>query len=163
MSIKAIVAIIDKNNGIGKNNKLILQIAEDMKRFKKKTLGTVVIMGSKTYESIPEKYRPLTDRINIPLSRKGKKYPGVIVLDSIEKAIQKFRDKDISIIGGGQIYAKALPYVDEVLLTRIYADKEADTFFPNLKENGFKRVWASSMKTDPKSGIQFRFESWKKK
>ncbi len=161
--IQAIVAVIDKNNGIGKNGKLLVQIPEDMQFFKKKTMGSVVIMGSKTYESIPKKFRPLPGRINIPLSKSGKTYPGVFVLDSLKKAINKYRDKNIFIIGGGQVYREALPYVEKVLLTRIYADKEADTFFPDLKKNGFKRVWASPIKKDKKTGIQFRFESWKRK
>ena len=128
----------DKNWGIGKGNALLVSIPSDMKQFREKTSGNVVIMGRKTLESFPGGL-PLKNRVNIVLSRNGvSSGNGEIVVHSVEEALEeakKYSDKEIYVIGGGAIYEQFLPYVDTAYVTRIDRSFEADTFFPNLDED----------------------------
>lgn len=145
----SIIAAISENRALGKDGKLLWQIPEDMKRFKKLTTGHVVIMGRKTFESLPEKFRPLPNRKNFIITR-NKNYSNkkVTVCESIEQAISKAEEynKEIFIIGGGQIYEQAIKYADKLYLTIVAPHrkelcwKQADTFFPEYKE--FKKVVA---------------------
>ena len=119
--IAAIVAV-DENWGIGRNGDLLINIPEDKKFFKERTNGSIVIMGRKTWDSLPKK--PLPNRKNYVISKRQKHVNGVdfISMDSAIELIQN-EDSDIFIIGGGQIYEKLLPYC------------ESDTFFPNIEED----------------------------
>ena len=139
MSIKLISAV-DKNYGIGYKNDLLLRISEDMNRFRELTDGHFVVMGRKTFQSLP---RALENRVNVVLTRNVEfpHSPDVFIMDSVEHIINHYnsgdQDKDIWVIGGSGVYQKFLPYADEVYLTHI--DKEAekvDTYFPKdeLKE-----------------------------
>ena len=133
----------DENWGIGKDNKLLVSIPADMKMFREKTIGNVVIMGRKTLESFP-KGLPLKDRVNIVLSSKGEESGnGEIIVRSVEEAIEeakKYPDKKIFVIGGGSIYKQFLPYVDTAYVTKIDHAYDADTFFPNLDEDNDEQV-----------------------
>lgn len=133
MKIKLIVAT-DLHYGIGKDGKLLYKIPEDLRLFKQLTAGNIVLMGRKTFESIGCK--PLPDRINIVITS-TKKYAigGVIILDNLETAVEfarkKFPDKDLYIIGGGQVYSRCINFADEIILTRynkVYED--VDIYFP---------------------------------
>ena len=128
----------DENWGIGKDNKLLVSIPADMKMFREKTIGNVVIMGRKTLESFP-KGLPLKDRVNIVLSTKGEPSGnGEIIVRSVEEAIEeakKYPDKKVFVIGGGSIYKQFLPYVDTAYVTKIDHAYDADAFFPNLDED----------------------------
>lgn len=145
---------MSENRAIGYKNKIPWHIGEDLIRFKKKTVGHVVIMGRKTFESIG---RPLSNRINIIVTkdRKFAEYVSInrlidtFVVHSIEEAIdlakkkeshfaKASRDKEIFIIGGGQIYQQAIKYSNRLYLTIIKGKFEADTFFPDYSE--FKKV-----------------------
>ena len=152
------------NRVIGKDNELLWHIPDDLKqRFKPLTLGHPVIMGRKTYESIFASLgKLLPGRTNIVISR-DPSYRGpaaadaIIVSTSIEDALERARAIDIEevfVIGGGQIYAAALPYVDKLYLTLIDDEKEGDSFFPAYEEiftkktfeevrewNGIKYTW----------------------
>ncbi len=134
MIISAIAAI-GENRELGKNNRLLWHIPEDLKRFKVLTLGHPIIMGRKTYESIG---RPLPQRINIIITRNPDfKAQGCIVVGSIEEAIAKAKEhdqKEIFIIGGGEIYKQALPLIDKLYLTVVKGSFEADVFFPDYSE-----------------------------
>ena len=144
--IISIIAAVAENLGIGKNNKLLWNIPEDLQHFKKITTGHAVIMGQKTYESLG---KPLTNRINIVLSRDESFKPvGCIVAQSIDAAIKqakKKEEKEIFFIGGGQIYSQALPIADKLYITLVSGSYDADTFFPdyskfkNLKTTGESR------------------------
>lgn len=134
MAIKLIVAV-DKNFGIGYKDELLFRIKEDLQNFKKLTTGHFVVMGRKTFESLP---KPLPERTNVVLTR-NKDYnpcPNVVVETDIDKIINHYlgtgeQDKDLWIIGGSEIYKQFLPYVEEAHVTMI--DKEAknvDTYFP---------------------------------
>lgn len=131
MMISIIVAI-GKNRELGKNNKLLWNIPEDLKRFKKITSDNIVVMGRKTYESIG---RPLKNRINIVITRDREyKVEGAVIVHSLEEAIKKLKDyenKNVFIIGGGQIYNQAIEIADRLYITLVdEVYPEADTYFP---------------------------------
>lgn len=135
--MRAILAA-DKNWGIGLNNQLLISIPADMRFFRKKTVGQVVIMGRKTLESMPNG-KPLADRINIVMSRDPNLLvPGAAVVSSAAEAVAeaaRFKDRKVYVIGGGQVYRELLPYCDTAYVTRIDYAYQADTYFPNLDED----------------------------
>lgn len=133
-----IVVAMDEKRGIGKDGKLPWpRIPEDIQRFKDETLGNPVIMGRKTYESIPQKFRPLPDRQNIVITRNiDLELPGCNIAHSLAEAIDiatSSNPRRISIIGGGEVYRSALAIADTLYLTQIEGDFDADTFFPEYK------------------------------
>ncbi|MFH1523225.1 MAG: dihydrofolate reductase [Patescibacteria group bacterium] len=135
-----IIVALGKNREIGFKNQLLWDIPEDMKRFKKITTGHIVIMGSKTYESIG---KPLPNRINIVIAKeKDYQATGCIVAHSIIEAVEKAkghsRKKEIFIIGGGSIYKQFLPLTDKLYLTLVDDAPEADIYFPDYFE--FKNI-----------------------
>lgn len=136
----SIIAAIGKNRELGRNNKLLWHIPEDLKRFKKITQGHPVIMGRKTYQSIG---KVLPNRVNIIITRDKNLSisPSSYVANSLEKAINIAQTKDsdeIFIIGGGQIYEQAMKYTDKLYLTIVEGEHEADTYFPDYSE--FKKI-----------------------
>lgn len=137
--ISMVVAIAEKNRAIGRNNKLMWNIPEDLLRFKKITLNHPIIMGRKTFESIG---RPLPNRTNIIITRnKAYTVKECIVVNSLQKAIEaanKVETEEIFIIGGGEIFKEALPITDKLYLTLVHGDYEGDVFFPDYSE--FKTV-----------------------
>jgi len=134
----SIIVCIAENRGIGKNNQLLFEIPDDLKHFKKITMGHPIIMGYNTYKSIG---RPLPGRLNIVLSPRIIGIEGCIVCQNIQSAIQKAGEADkeeIFFIGGGMVYKQAIEFADRLYLTVVDAQPEADTFFPDYSE--FKRV-----------------------
>lgn len=128
----SIIAAIDENRGLGKDNKLLFKIPEDLKRFRKLTLGHAVIMGRRTFESIG---KPLKGRLNIIVTR-NKSYhaPDCLVIHSISQAIRKAKEKEkqeIFIIGGGKTYAQTIDLASKLYLTVVKGKYQADTFFPD--------------------------------
>ncbi len=135
MEITIIVAIAE-NNAIGKNNDLLWHISEDLKRFKRITTGHTIIMGRKSYLSLPK--RPLPNRRNIVISSTMAKedIEGLEVVSSIEEAISKAdKDKENFIIGGGLIYKEFMPLANKIYLTIVHREYEADVFFPEIDYN----------------------------
>jgi dihydrofolate reductase len=131
------------NHVIGKDNKLLWHIPDDLKRFKEITLGHPVVMGRKTFESIlAELGRPLPGRTNIVVTRDAQwNHPGVEVYHSLQAAFDRAAalDQDEIFIGGGtQLYTEAFPQIDRIYLTIIDAEAEGDAFFPDYAE--FKEV-----------------------
>ena len=131
----SIIAVIGKNRELGKNNKLLWNIPQDLKRFKEITSGHPVIMGKTTYQSIG---RPLPGRSNIIISRdKSLKVVGCTVVDSIAEAISfaSINDKkEVFIIGGGQIYQQGIKFAVKLYLTVVDENADADTFFPEYSD-----------------------------
>lgn len=130
-----IAALGAHNRGIGRDGQLLWRIPDDMKHFREVTRGHPVIMGRKTWESIPEKFRPLPDRTNIVVSRqKGYEAAGAVVADSLDAACSAAEhaagSSEIFIIGGGELYTTALPRASRLYLTLIDASAPADTYFP---------------------------------
>ena len=194
---KSIIVAIADNNAIGRNNELLWHISEDLKFFKRTTLGCPVIMGRKTFESIG---RPLPKRLNIVVSRSGYEAPeGVRVVASLEEAfdlagVEILRsaqndkepaqnDKEraqndkhnvmssevetssrVFVIGGGQIYAQAIPQVDSMVITHVHTViEDADTFFPAIDPSVWTVAERSELQTDPETGYTFEFVKYVKR
>ena len=159
--IKIIVAAA-KNDTIGNDNDLPWHLPSDMKMFKEVTAKSIVIMGRKCWESIPEKYRPLPGRTNLVLSRNPDYVAeGAEVFNNLKAAIRKYLgdDRDIFIIGGAQIYTEGFGMANEVLLTRIHEDVEGD-----IKLEGFRPDEWDLVKISPvmeENGHTFTFEQYK--
>lgn len=157
--ISAIVAV-DENWGIGFNGQLLEKIPEDLKRFKLLTEEKVIIMGRKTWESLPNK--PLPNRLNLIVSNKYKIVDNLTIsmgMDEI-KARAKIASKDPEdewfVIGGGQIYRELLPFCDRVYITKIYKTHEnVDTYFPKLDDLEWKIVHESEILTF--NDLQYQF------
>ena len=153
----------DKKFGIGKRNGLLFNLPLDMKYFRETTKGHVVAMGENTLLSFPGS-KPLKNRTNIVLSKDlDHNYEGVINVHSFDdfiKMIKEYGEKEtVFIIGGASIYAQTLPYVDEVLLTKVNADGGAEVFFPNLDENlDFECVDEGTPLDD--NGLEIRFTKY---
>ena len=163
---KSIIVAIADNNAIGRNNELLWHISEDLKFFKRTTLGCPVIMGRKTFESIG---RPLPKRLNIVVSRSGYEAPeGVAVVPSLEEAfaaasVEPSSDK-IFVIGGGQIYAQAIPLADSMVVTHVHTViEDADTFFPAIDPSVWVAAERSELQTDPETGYTFEFVKYVKR
>ena len=127
----SIIAAVAKNLAIGLKNKLIYWLPNDLKRFKALTTGHTIVMGRKTFESLPKGALP--NRRNVVLSRTTKELPGCDVYPSLEEALKSCKpDEDIYIIGGARVYEQALPFADRLCLTEVDdTPKEADAFFPD--------------------------------
>lgn len=132
-----IIVAVDKNWAIGKNNKMMWSIPADMRFFREKTTGHVVVMGRKTLESFPNGL-PLKQRTNIVLSRdKNYQVKGALVMHTTEELLEHLKGyapEEIFIIGGESIYRQFLPYCDTAYVTKIDHAYDADTHFPNLDE-----------------------------
>ena len=159
-----LIAAIQSDRGLGFNNDLLYSISEDMRHFTSLTKGHTVIMGRKTWESIPEKYRPLPERNNIVVTRNTNyQASGVKVVNRFYKALEEAGvDRKIYIIGGGEIYKQALSYADTLELTIIHGSKKADAFFPEYEQN-FSKEGHSENYVDPETNTSYRFETWIKK
>ena len=142
----SIIAALGKGRAIGKDNRLLWHIPEDLKRFKALTLGHPVIMGRKTFDSIVAQLgKPLPGRTNIIVTRDTAwAHEGAKVAHTIEEALMKAREIDheeVFMIGGAQIYAQALPFADWLYLTLVESEAEGDTFFPAYEHMFTKKVF----------------------
>ena len=138
----ALIAAIAENNCIGKNNQLPWHIPEDLKHFKDVTADTVVLMGRKTWESIPEKFRPLPKRINIVISRQPNLPlpPGVEVYQSIDAALGAHANDTVVVIGGAEIYKQTIDRADTLYITHIQQTVDGDAFFPTIDPGLWKET-----------------------
>ena len=129
------IVAVDENWGIGKDNQLLFHIKEDMQFFKEKTLGNIICMGKNTFLSLPNQ-QPLKDRENVVLSSNNI-FDNCTNIHSFEELLEYIakQKNDVYIIGGGQLYTSMLPYYDKIYVTKVFAEKEADVFFPNLSQN----------------------------
>jgi len=137
-----LIAAVARDGGIGRNNELLARIPEDMAHFKALTMGHTVLMGRKTWDSIPARFRPLPGRRNIVLSRQaGLALEGAEVFADLDAALSACAaEGDVFVMGGTQIYAAALPRADRLELTEIDASFEADAFFPDWSHQQFSQT-----------------------
>ena len=167
---KCIIVAVADNNAIGKDNALLWHISEDLKFFKRTTMGCPVIMGRKTFESIG---RPLPKRTNIVISRGFEAPEGVVVVSSLEDAYKaalpvvsgeaETSPARCFIMGGGQIYAQALPEVDRLIVTHVHTViEDADTFFPPIDPSMWQVAERSEMFHDEESGYDFEFVEYER-
>lgn len=142
-----------KNNVIGKKGDLPWRLKSDLARFKELTSGHPVIMGRNTYLSLPEKFRPLPNRTNIIISRtSSESYEGTVMVKNLAEALHTAKaapgSEELFIIGGGQIYALALPVANRIYLTRVDAEVDGDVFFPELDDVRWKAKKVGTFKQD---------------
>lgn len=155
----AIVAV-DRNWGIGKDDALLAHVPEDMKFFREHTTGHPVIMGRKTLESFPGA-RPLKNRKNIVITRRADyAVEGAVVVSTIDAAIEAAGGEDAFVIGGGSVYRQLIDYCDLAYVTKLDAEFDADTYFPNLDEDP---RWELVEEGEPceHDGLAFRFTTYK--
>ncbi len=153
------IAAIGKRRELGKDNKLIWKIPDDLKRLKALTIGHPVIMGRKTFDSVIAYIgKPLPERPNIVVTRDSLwSHEGVIVAHSVEDAIQVAKQLDPSevfIIGGTQIFESALPQIEKLYLTLVDAEADADAFFPPYETEFTKKVFEEEREWN---GIKYRW------
>lgn len=137
---KIIIAAVAENGVIGRDGDIPWHYPEDLKHFREKTTGESVIMGRKTYFSLPEDFRPLPDRKNIVLSRSEPDLPeNVSQAGSLEEAWDIAGEKAF-IIGGSNVYEQALGEADRMILTEIHQEYEGDTYFPEWNEDDWEEI-----------------------
>ncbi len=155
----SLILSVGKNNEIGKNNDLVWHFHEDMRFFRETTTGNTVIMGRKTFESLP---KILPNRRNIVISGdKSLKIDGAEVANSVEEALEIAKNDNVFVIGGGRIYAQLLPLASRLYLTEIEAEcSDADTFFPKFDKSLWSREVLSCAEED---GIKFSHVLYTKK
>ena len=155
----SISVAIAKNNVIGKDNKLLWHISEDLKRFKRNTSNKKMIMGRKTFESLPG---ILPNREHIVVTRDenfkvdSDKVTIVHDLNSLLEKYSKCKD-EIFVIGGAEIYQQLLPYTQKIYLTKIDETFEGDTYFPEINYDEFKTEYVSEQFADEKSSLNYTF------
>lgn len=142
--ILTLVAAHDPNLVIGKDGELPWNYPEDLKHFKQVTLGNTIIMGRGVFEELKEK--PLPGRKNIVLSR-SRTYDHVDTYSSLEKALENLNDKEVFIIGGGELYKQTLPTADKMIITEIQKEYDGDTYFPEYRHKVGK-VWKEVSRED---------------
>lgn len=167
MKVSLIVAV-GENLEIGKDNDLLWHLPRDMRFFTQTTTGHYVIMGRKNWESIPLKYRPLSNRENIVVSKKDNiVVEGGIHVQSIEEGIalaKKNNEDEAFIIGGGQIYRLALEkdLIDTIYITRVHATFDADTFFPEIDLSKWIELSKEHFEADEKNAFSFTIFQYSK-
>ena len=130
MTMISLIAAVDENRGLGKDNNLLCHLPADLKHFKQLTLGKPIIMGRKTFDSIG---KALPGRLNIVLSKQSILIDGVVVVHSLNEALELVDDvPEVMIIGGSTLFGQALPMAHDIYLTVIHHQFKADVFFPEL-------------------------------
>ena len=155
----SIIVAVAENNIIGGDNKLLWHIPEDLKRFKEITSGNTIIMGRKTFESLPG---VLPNRKHIIITR-DKNYsvdnPNVEVIHNLSEVINKYKNMPemAFVIGGGEVYNQLIHSVDKIFLTKVYKSFNGDTTFPQIDFNEFNIEFESEILTCEKNGINYQF------
>ena len=136
---KIIIAAMDEENAIGKKGEIPWHYPEDLKHFKEKTTGHSVLMGRKTYLSLPEGFRPLPDRENIVLTRSNPNLDeSVKMVNSLDEAYKAVENEKVFIAGGASVYQQTLSDADRMILTRVPGNHDGDTFFPEWNEEDWE-------------------------
>lgn len=148
----SLIAGISQNNCIGLNGQLPWHIPEDLKHFREVTSGKTVLMGRKTWESLPEKFRPLPNRINIVITRQTDySVPaGVEVYATIDEAVAAHPNEEIMVIGGAEIYKQTIDKAEKLYVTHVNQAVDGDAFFPTIDLT----VWQENERED-RDGFSF--------
>jgi len=156
----AIVAAIARGGVIGRENAIPWRISEDSKRFRDLTMGHPVVMGRRTWESLPDRFRPLPGRRNVVVTRNPEwSAEGAERAGSLEEALHALGgEARVFVIGGTQLYASALPLADELLLTEVDADVAGDTLFPPFDRSQYEEVSREPHVSE--SGTPFAFVAY---
>jgi dihydrofolate reductase len=157
----SIIVAVAESNIIGKDNSLLWHISEDLKRFKKLTENHTVIMGRKTYFSLP--FRPLANRRNIIISRSTAHIDGTETVDSLPAAFELCKDEnEVFIIGGASIYSQSMSYADRIYFTKVYKAFDGDTFFPEIDIEKWQLTDRSEIFYDEKADLKFQYLTFDK-
>lgn len=160
--ILTLIAAVANNGVIGIANRLPWHLPADLKHFKQLTTGHTVIMGRKTWESLPAKFRPLPGRHNIIVTRNGEyRAEGATVVASLPAAISAAQDEEAFVIGGAELYAVALPLADRLQLTEIAADFEGDTWFPAIDPAQWREVARETGQDE--AGLGYAFVTYQRR
>ena len=159
----SLIAAVARNGAIGRDNDLLWKESADQKHFAATTRGHPVIMGRRTWESLPPRFRPLPGRRNIVVTRNaGFDAPGAETVDNLETALQRVDGEAlVFVIGGAQLYAQALPRADELVLTEIDADLDGHVHFPAWDRLAF--VEASREAHVGADGTRFAFVTYRRR
>jgi dihydrofolate reductase len=158
----ALIAAVARNRAIGRDNGLLFNEPADQRHFRQTTLGRPVIMGHKTWDALPSRFRPLPGRRNLVLSRNPALVaPGAEVVDSLDAALALVSTAPlVFVIGGAQLYALALPHARRLVLTEIDADLPGDAFFPAWDRGQFTEVARQSAVTE--GGLPYHFVTYQR-
>ena len=157
-----IIAAIDRERAIGYENKLLFYLPADLKHFKSLTTGHTILMGRKTFESLPKGALP--ERRNIVLSSKGAEFKDAETFTSVEQALEKCQnDEEVFIIGGDSLYKQTVSIADRLCITHIEATADkADSFFPEIDLNIWKETSKERHEPDEKNKIAFCFTNYER-
>lgn len=158
-----IIAAVAQNLAIGYQNKLLYWLPNDLKRFKALTTGHTIIMGRRTFESLPKGALP--NRRNVVLTRSQITFPGAETFPTLQAALASCApDEDIYIIGGASVYKEALPFADRLCLTEIQdTPVQADAFFPQFSKEEWAEVWSEEHQPDERHAQAYRFVDYEKR
>ena len=163
----SLIAALTKNRVIGKNNGLPWHLPDDMKYFMQTTKGHHVLMGRKNYDSIPEKFRPLPNRINILLTRqKDFHAPKCLIVNALDAGVEiarKAGESELFIIGGSDIYQLGFPISNRLYLTEIQAELPGDTFFPSFDKTKWKEISRNNHPVDDRHTYAFDYVIYDRK
>lgn len=160
----ATIVALDEKNGIGRDGGMLCHLPNDLKHFKETTVGHTVIMGRRTYESLPKGALP--NRTNVVVtSDSADNYPGCIVVRSVEEALELAKNEEtVFIIGGGKLYASTIHLADQLYLTRIHHTfEDADTFFPEIDLTDWKLIDDKKCEADEKHPYDYSFLTYTKR
>lgn len=153
----SLIAAVARNRALGRDGQLLWHLPEDMRYFRETTRGKPVIMGRKTWESLPDAFRPLPGRRNIVISRNpAYDADGATLAGSLEEAVRLTQDDaEVFVIGGAEIYGQALPLAQRLYLTEVAQDFAADAFFPEFSPGDWTEISRSA--TNNGAGLDFTF------
>lgn len=159
----SLVAAMAENNAIGKDNKLLWHLPNDLRFFKAYTLGKVIVMGRKTFESIGK--RALPGRLNAVITRSHDvDAKDVLVFKTLDAALFHFKHvEEVCIVGGAQMYQEALPMADVLVLTRVATSPQADVFFPEVDWSLWNLVSEEKHQKDEKHAFDYTFQVFEKR
>ena len=159
----SIIVAVSEDLGIGKDNELLWHISEDLKRFKRLTSGNTVIMGKKTWESLPR--RPLPGRKNIVLTdNPNESIENAVTAYSIQDSLNKCdQNEEIFIIGGGSIYRQFIPIADRLFITNVHMKAPADIYFPEIDLNTWEITRKEEFKTDRENSIPYTYTIYQRR
>lgn len=154
-----LIAGVARNGSIGRDGQLLWHLPEDLAHFRRHTLGHPVLMGRKTWDSLPPRFRPLPGRRNVVLSRQpGRLLPGAQAVASLDEAWAAVAGSErVYVIGGEQIYRACLPWADELLLTEVDQDFDGDAHFPDWRGLGFVATATERHHAAPPNDFDFAF------
>ncbi|MBL0730885.1 dihydrofolate reductase [Piscinibacter sp. HJYY11] len=160
-----LIAAVARNGAIGRDNQLLFRIPGDLPRLKRLTLGHPVIMGRKTWDSLPPKNRPLPGRLNIVVTRnRDWQAEGAVVAHGLEDALAHTRGaQQAFVIGGAELYALALPHADRLDLTEVDQEAEGDAFFPVWARSDYEEIERESHRASESAPFDYAFVTYQRK